>query len=118
MTKLAHYPEIMLGVLIEILGLDGLATTRRLLSKRGVPLIIVARVRCQLPRIAELTNPLRLRCSLRRLMALVRCGLYGRLRGLWSKAFSGFGVGDANQPKRFSRRMTRRSKRRYSTHFG
>jgi hypothetical protein len=71
LTKLAHYPEVMLGVLIEILRLDGLATTRRLLSQGGVPLIGVARVRCQLSRIAELTNPLRSRSSLWRLPVLV-----------------------------------------------
>src|SRR5215207_6254860 len=107
----------MLGVLIEILRLDGLATTRRLLSKRGVPFIIVARVRCQLSRIAELTNPLRLRCSLWRLLALVTLRPVRPSARTLVQGILRIRSVDANQPKRFSRRMTRRSKRRYSTHF-
>src|SRR5262245_42030621 len=71
LIEVAHYSEVVLGVLIEVFRLDCLAPTRRLLSQREVPLIVVARVRRQVSRIAGMTNRLRSRCRLWRLLVLV-----------------------------------------------
>ena len=50
---LPHDPEIVLGVLIEVLGFDDVTAPRCILRHRGVALIVVAGV---LSRVAPLTG--------------------------------------------------------------
>jgi hypothetical protein len=53
---LPHHPEVVLGVLVEVLGLDGFAATGRVFGKIRVTLIVVARVRRNVTWIAGGTN--------------------------------------------------------------
>src|SRR5262245_9489677 len=56
---LAHHPKVVLGVLIEVFRLDGLASARRVLGEIGVTLVIVARVAQGIARIAGMVKALR-----------------------------------------------------------
>jgi hypothetical protein len=82
---LAHDAEIMLGMLVTVLGLDGVSAPRRIFGHIGVPLVILT---CVLDGMAHITKWMD-----------ARWPLVGRAIALWSRA-----VIAAVRPKRLSRR--------------
>ena len=49
---LPHQPQVVLGVLVEVLSLDNITAPRRVLRHSGKSLVIVASISGHVPRIA------------------------------------------------------------------
>src|SRR5258705_13900251 len=63
-TLLVHHPEVMLGVLVEVLCFDNLPASCRVLGHGGVTFVVVERVCHGLARIAGRANARRSRVAL------------------------------------------------------